>query len=223
MSVDRKGVKPNDMFWEYVQLQLYSSINYRKAERYIVKLLRKGLAEDLYYHSLNHMRDVCNAAEEIAHQEGVKGEDLFLLKTAALFHDAGFIHQYMNNEPIACEMAREVLPRYGYSKEQLDVIEGLIMATCVPQQPKNHLEEIICDADLDYLGRTDFHPISDSLRREFLAYNVVKNDKQWDEIQIKFLSAHKYFTASAKKMRTKLKLQHLEQVKERYAKDEYKV
>ena len=35
-------------------------------------------------------------------------------------------------------------------------------ATKIPQTPLTKLEEIICDADLDYLGREDFFEISRS-------------------------------------------------------------
>lgn len=221
MSKEAKGIEPNDTFWDYVDLELYSSINYKHAEKFIVKTLKEGLSPDLTYHNINHMVDVCAAAERIGKGEGIKGDELFLLKTAALYHDGGFVEQYANNEPIGARMAREALPDYGYSDAELDVIEELILATSVPQQPKNHLQEIICDADLDYLGRDDFYPISEGLKREFMAYGVVKDDRSWDELQIKFLSAHKYFTQTAIETREANKQQRLQEIKERFQRNEY--
>ena len=92
------GEKPNNVFWDYVNLELYSSLNYNKAEKYIVKLLESELSNDLHYHGIHHTKDVCEATQRIAKAEGIKGEDLFLLKTAALYHDAGFVRNYSNHE-----------------------------------------------------------------------------------------------------------------------------
>jgi len=221
MSKYGKGRLPNDAFWDYVDLELYSSINYKHAEKYIIKTLKAGLSKDLTYHNINHMVDVCAATERIAKGEGIKGEELFLLKTAALYHDGGFVEQYEKNESIGARMAREALPVYGYSDKELDTIERLILATSMPQQPKTLLEEIICDADLDYLGRDDFYPISNGLMSEFIAYGIVKDAKSWDELQIKFLTAHKYFTKTAIETREANKQLRLIEIKQRYKKNKY--
>jgi ligand-binding sensor domain-containing protein/class 3 adenylate cyclase/predicted metal-dependent HD superfamily phosphohydrolase len=222
LSIDGKGEEPNDMFWEYVDLSLYSSINYHKAEKFIIKTLKDGLSPDLFYHNLDHMQDVCAAVTRLGKLEGIKGEELFLLRTAALYHDAGFVEQYRANEPLGAKMARETLPKYGYSEDQIKLVENLILSTKVPQQPNTHLEQIICDADLDYLGRDDFHPIADNLCKEFTAYGVVAGEKSWDELQVKFLNSHSYFTPSAIKTRRAKKLEHLEFVKQRLSRGNYK-
>lgn len=215
LSIDGKGIEPNEKFWKYVDLILYSSINYRKAEKFIVKMLKDKLPHNLHYHSLPHTLDVCQAIERIAIMEGVVGEEMFLLKSAALYHDSGFIEQYEKNEEIGAAMAQEALHQFGYTSEQIELIKQLILATSVPQQPKTHLEQIICDADLDYLGRDDFHEIADKLKRELLERNKIQTDKQWDEIQVKFLEAHTYFTQSAKDMRQEKKMLNLQEVKRR--------
>ncbi len=215
LSVDGKGIEPNELFQKYVDLHIYSSINYRKAEKYIVEKLRKELPENLYYHDLRHTTDVCAAVERLALMEGVEGDDIFLLKTAALYHDAGFVHQYANNEDIGAEMAKDVLPRFGYTQEQIDKIGRLIRATKVPQKPKTHLQQIICDADLDYLGGDEFHIIANNLKRELMERDVLSSDKQWDELQVKFLEAHTYFTKTAIELRRNNKLARLDEVKER--------
>ena len=98
----------------------------------------------------------------------------------------------------------------------------MIYATIIPHDPKNKLEQIICDADLDYLGRDDFFEISETLRRELRDHGKIKSDRLWDEIQVKFLTQHKYFTKSAKKMRDAKKAEHLEAIKKRLELDQYK-
>ena len=222
LSERGNGITPNKKFREYIDLHLYSSINYKKAERHIMKILKEKLPPTLHYHSIKHTYDVVQAVERIAIMEGVLDEDIFVLKSAATYHDAGFVEEYDKNEPIGAKMAEDILPKYGYTPEQIEQVKELIYATIIPHQPKNKLEKIICDADLDYLGRDDFYEISDSLRRELRDHGKINSDRLWDEIQVKFLTQHKYFTKSAIKMRTAKKEEHLQAIKARLKKDQYK-
>lgn len=222
LSEKGEGIYPNERFHEIVNLHHYSSINYYKAERHIMKLLEQKLAKELHYHSIAHTKDVVSAAERIALLEGVTDEGLFLLKSAATYHDAGFVEQYDHNEPIGVRLAQEILPKYGYNQTHIDTIKELIYVTTIPHQPKNLLEEIICDADLDYLGRDDFHEIADRLRRELREHGKISSDRMWDKIQVKFLTEHKYFTKTAKSMRDKKKEQNLKAVLVRLEENNYK-
>ncbi len=221
LSKDADGTIPNQKFKDYVNLHIYSSINYRKAERHIMRILEEKLSPKLHYHGIHHTYDVVDAVERIAIMEGVLDEDIFVLKSAATYHDAGFVEQYDNNEPIGARMASEILPKYGYTPEQVKIVEELIYATRIPHKPNNLLEEIICDADLDYLGRDDFFEISDTLRRELRDHGKINSDRLWDEIQVKFLTQHKYFTKSAIKLRQEKKMKHLEIIKQRLKEDNY--
>lgn len=222
LSVDGNGVIPNDRFHKIVNLHHYSSINYYKAERFIMKKLEAELSVKLHYHSIEHTRDVVKAVERIALSENVTDEGLFLLKTAATYHDAGFVEQYDKNEPVGVRMAAEILPKYGYTPEHIEIIENLIYVTSVPHKPTNLLEEIICDADLDYLGRDDFHEIADRLRLELREHGKINSDRQWDEIQIKFLGQHTYFTETSINTRRQKKLQNVEEIKARLLRNEYR-
>lgn len=221
LSVNGEGIYPNDRFQQIVNLHHYSSINYYKAERHIMKVLEKGLSTKLHYHSIEHTKDVVRAVERIALSEGVTDEGLFLLKSAATYHDAGFVEQYDKNEPVGARLAEEILPKYGYTEQHIQTIKELIFVTQIPHQPKNNLEEIICDADLDYLGRDDFHEIADRLRRELREHGKIDSDRKWDEMQVGFLKMHKYFTETSIKTRLEKKLKNLEEVKVRLEKDEY--
>lgn len=222
LSVKGEGLTPNSRFQEIVNLHLYSSINYYKAERHIMRLLEKHLPKTLHYHSVSHSTDVVKAVEKIALSENVTDECLFLLKSAATYHDAGFVEEYDNNEPIGARLAGEILPKYGYTDEHINKIKDLIFVTKIPHTPKNHLEEIICDADLDYLGRSDFHEIADKLRLELREHGKINSDRQWDEIQVGFLKTHKYFTKTSIKTRKKKKMENLKEVELRLVKNEYK-
>ena len=221
LSVNLEGRAPNENFFKLLSTNLANRINYKDAGQHIIKLLSEFLPDQLTYHNIHHTINVCSSVERIGKLEGVEDEQIDLLKTAALFHDAGFIRRYDNNEEIGVEIAREVLPQYGYSKKQIEVVARLILATKIPQQPTDLLEQIMCDADLDYLGRNDFHMIADSLRQEMVDQGKITTRHQWDEIQIKFLEKHAYFTNSTIKRRGEKKLIHLQEVKDRYAANNY--
>ena len=221
LSEDGRGIVPNEAFHKLVNLHFYSKISYSKAERFIMSKLLSELNPKLHYHSYYHSKDVTRQAERIAIGEGITDEDLFLLKTAASYHDAGFIKQYEKNESIGAQMAEEILPNFGYSTAQIKRIKELIYVTEVPHNPKNKLEEIICDADLDYLGRDDFHEISDKLRRELKEHGKINSDRLWDEMQIKFLEQHRYFTKTSIETRRPKKIQNYLEVKERFERNEY--
>ena len=111
------------------------------------------------------------------------------------------------------DIAAEYLPDFGYTPEQIEKIRGMIMATKIPQSPKNHLEEIICDADLDYLGRDDFFAIGDKLFAELNMYGIIDSENDWNKLQVTFLEKHNYFTKSAIKNRKAKKEEHLQLIK----------
>lgn len=190
-------------------------MDFQKAKEYAIRRIDTELNETLYYHGSHHTRDVVAACERLAGLEKVEGENLELLLTAAWFHDLGFIEQYQKNEPIAARMAEEVLPGFGFSPEQVKIVQGCILATQIPQIPATHLERIICDADLDYLGRDDAYIIAHSLRMEWIKNGVFGESLvDWYNLQIRFLSAHSYHTQAAIRTRQGKKLQALSQIKE---------
>jgi len=178
----------------------------------ILNKLKNELSSNLFYHSIYHTLDVYNCAESIAKEEGVNDSDLKLLLVAAIFHDAGYLKQNKDHEELSCGIAREYLPLYQYSKKDIDIICGIIMATKIPQQPKTHLEEIICDADLNYLGRNDFFSIGEYLYNEMIAFGYIKNKDEWNKIQLEFMQQHHFFTATAIKHNQSLKDKNLKEV-----------
>lgn len=189
-------------------------MQYEKAKTFILDKLQHELPQHLSYHSVGHVQDVCQAATEIARQEGIAGEDLTLLLTAALFHDSGFLFGAAEHEKKSCELVRQYLPGLDYTSEQIEKICGMIMATRIPQTPHNLLEEVLADADLDYLGRDDFFVIGDRLYEELAMYGIVNDRKDWNELQIRFLENHHYFTETAIQSRKAKKEEHLQSIKE---------
>jgi putative nucleotidyltransferase with HDIG domain len=174
---------------------------YRKLRWDILHQLSVGLHPNLTYHGIHHTVDVLEVCNGYIRRLKLKGNDASLLRIGALAHDIGFMHTYKNHEEKGVEIISKLMESYDFSNEEIDVVSGLIMATKVPQNPRNLLEEILCDADLDYLGRLDFDPISESLYEEFMLNKIVSNRNEWNQVQIRFLENHHYHTAFANKYR----------------------
>ncbi len=209
LSIDGTGLKPNKIFT--VRLGL---VRFDDLEEHVLNLLENNLPDKLYYHNLKHTIDVTVQVELIGRQEGISDEEMLLLKTAALFHDTGFIRTYKNHEEAGAEIAKEILPKFDYSEEQIEKICKLILITKLPPKPNTLLEQVICDADLDYLGRVDFIPVSETLFRELKEHNIIEDDiNKWNEIQIKFIEGHQYFTETAKRLRDVNKNNQLESIR----------
>ncbi|MDA3866411.1 MAG: HD domain-containing protein [Salinivirgaceae bacterium] len=209
LSKQNMGFHPNDDF--YTKLAF---IRFDDLEEEILDLLEKRLPTNMHYHNLKHTIDVVTQVELIGRKEDVTDNEMLLLKTAALFHDVGFIHGYKDHELLGIKMAKEILPRYNYSEGQIEQVSDIVFSTKLPPNPSNKLEAIICDADLDYLGRADFIPVSQMLFKEFVEHGVIPDDYyKWNQIQIKFIDSHQYFTETAKSLRDVNKKKQLSNIR----------
>ena len=189
-------------------------MDYKGVKKYILNRLRNELDSNYTYHGVHHTLDVFKSVSHLCKKEKVNRKNTILLKTAALFHDSGFLFVYKGHEEKSCELASEILPDYHYSPHDIEIIRGMIMSTQIPQSPRNELEEIICDADLDYLGRDDFEPIAASLFQELANCKMVTDVDTWNNIQVNFIEAHQYFTQTNKATREDKKQGHLLKLKE---------
>lgn len=185
-------------------------MDFEAAKSYALDILENHLSANLYYHSAMHTRDdVVPATVWLAQQENIKDADTFLLLTAAWYHDLGYVTGVDDHETRSKRLAAQVLPRFGYTPEQIATIQRLIEATRVPQQPKTHLEEIIADADLDTLGRPDFFETSYLLYIELLSLGQRITPWEWVDRQLNFLQTHTYFTTTAKTKREPVKQENI--------------
>jgi uncharacterized protein len=175
---------------------------FEQARQYAIHRLENELSPALLYHGIAHTRDdVVPAAERLASVEGIQGESLSLLLTAAWFHEIGYVEQAIHHELIGARIARQVLPSFGYRDSEVEIVRWAILSTALPQSPTSLLEEILVDADLDVLGREDFMQRNKDLRRELALLGKEFTDEEWYTRQLKFVQEHQYFTASARSAR----------------------
>ena len=166
---------------------------------FVLDLLNKNLSKFLFYHDPEHTLYVMDKVIEIGAAENCTEAEMDLLSTAALWHDTGYIYAYVGHEEESCILAKAYLPAYGYSSDDIYAICGMIMATKIPQSPQNKLEEIIADADLEYLGSANAGKIAENLFKELQHLNPLLTHDQWNETQISFLKHHRFFTRFCKK------------------------
>lgn len=183
-------------------------------QKSIIDRLNKELPKQLHYHSPAHTLRVLEKAEIIAKHENVSKRDIKLIKIAALFHDSGFIKSSVNHEELSCLIAKEYLKNKPLREGEIDKICGMIMATKIPQNPQNQLEEILADADLEYLGTEDFEKTSGCLFKELKLMNPGLTEEKWNKIQVEFIEKHTYFTSYGKKHLSETKEKHLATLKD---------
>lgn len=181
----------------------------------VINDLERNLPAYLTYHNCDHTKLVLKKVVFIGEMEKVSDEELFLLKVAALYHDTGYMKSNENHEAESCRIAEKELTESGFEKTEIDQLCGMIMATRIPQEPKAHLEGILADADLEYLGTPEFEIISNKLYTEMKHFRPGLTLKQWYELQIKFFTLHHYHTNYCRIYREPYKLINLEDLQEK--------
>ena len=165
----------------------------------VKQIFNENAPPENVYHNLSHTTEVVTAVKEIAADEGVGDDDLEILLIAAWFHDSGYVKTCKGHEEVSVEYVREFLQSIKYPEDKIKEIESLISTTKMPQSPKNHLEEILCDADLHHIGMKGFEEKGDLLRLEYeKRCKEVCTDQKWLEISLKFINQHHFFTRYAK-------------------------
>ena len=165
----------------------------------VKQIFNENAPPENVYHNLSHTTEVVSAVKEIAAAEGVGDDDLEILLIAAWFHDSGYVKTCKGHEEVSVEYVREFLQSIKYPEDKIKEIESLISTTKMPQSPKNHLEEILCDADLHHIGMKGFEEKGDLLRLEYeKRCKEVCTDQKWLEISLKFINQHHFFTRYAK-------------------------
>lgn len=188
-------------------------MNFELAKNFILKKLERELDPRLTYHSIAHTLDVMDSAVRIAEMEKVSPPEIILLKTACLYHDSGMLITYKGHEEASIMIIEETLPGFGFTRDEISLIKQMILSTKLPQNAGVHLDQILCDADLDYLGRNDFYMIAHRLKYEWEVLDIKHTTLiEWYQIQKEFLSNHRYFTPSAINLRQEGKMENLRQI-----------
>lgn len=192
-------------------------MEFYRSKQYIINRLHNELDPKLVYHDLEHTLNVYHAAQELAKLENVNEHSTLLLLTAALYHDSGMLIDYENHEEESVLICEKELPKFDYTDEEIKIIVRMIRKTKLLEKADCILENILCDSDLDYLGRDYFFIRSTKLLYEWKLmrkhnYNLVK----WLKVQVNFLENHHYYTKSAQLLREETKQKTAKEIRELY-------
>ncbi len=186
---------------------------FQSAAGYAINLLQRKLLPAFTYHSVEHTLEVVSQCGRLAELEGIDEERRKLLMLAAYFHEVGLTEISKTDlesfeagravhEETAVEVARQVLPTYGFGPEELETIARLIMATKWSRTPGDVLEQIISDADMSSLGQTidQFMHTSEILLAELRAFGNEIEEVGWYEGQKELVETYTFHTASARRL-----------------------
>lgn len=169
------------------------------SEDYVKNLFKDRLSSDYTYHNLEHTIQVVDKIKILAKAENVGPEDTENLLLAGWFHDLGYISDCENHEEESRKAIQDFLRQNQFSEERIQKIGELILATDKFYKPKNHLEEVIKDADLYHLASDDYFRICENLRQEIKEVHHQKFSKlKWAELNISFFAKHQFYTKFAK-------------------------
>lgn len=169
------------------------------SEDYAKNLLKDKLSSAYTYHNLDHTIQVVDKIKILAKEENISPEDTENLLLAGWFHDLGYVDNADNHEEESRKIASDFLKQHQFPEERIAKIGELILATDKFYKPKNHLEEVIKDADLYHLASDDYFRICENLRQEIKEVHHQKFSKQqWSELNIVFFSKHQFYTKFAK-------------------------
>ncbi len=190
-----------------------------KVEVYTKSILENEIPEKYVYHDNYHTVRVVEAAKMIGRESGLSEEDIEVLTIAAWFHDTGYKNGCQGHESISAEIAKSFLTKENYPEEKIAKVEGCIVATKMPQNPQNLLEQVLCDADLHHLACNDYGDMSQKMHKEVEHMKNQKIDSDsWNEMNYLFFKDHQFFTPYAKTHLQPIKEQNLQLIKKAYKK-----
>ncbi|MCX6169001.1 MAG: hypothetical protein NTX65_06670 [Ignavibacteriales bacterium] len=172
----------------------------QKVEDYVLFILTERTPIQNRYHSVAHTQDVVNSSIEIGIGENLTPDEMEIVQISAWFHDIGYIDKSEGHEEISAMYASNFLSEENYPADRIEAVIGSIIATKVPQKPKNKLEKIICDSDLNHIGRKVFFERNDLFRIEYEnQINRKLSEYEWITKTIDFITRHHFFTEYALK------------------------
>ena len=195
LSVDLHGI-PNRRFFTKLQLLKLKDLEERVSER-----IASNHLLNLHFHKKEFFRRVYNQTELLGRSENLSDDEMLLAQAAAILLYSGLSEIYENFENRSAEIARSILPEFGFDERQTERIFNLILATKEPFQPQNNIEAVLIDARMEFIGRIDY------LTQVKLLYLEMKNMTK-DFSKEKFIRKQKslikefnYFTLAAQRLR----------------------
>lgn len=190
---------------------------YKQTEEYVINLYEQMPNANLLYHNLGHTREVVERTNEIAAHYQVSETDMLILFVAAWFHDTGYLFTgAKGHEEESIRVMKNFMHLQDNDPELIDAIAGCIIATKAPRDPRNLLQEIICDADTYHLGTKEFKETNKKVLQECILVTGRDIDKkEWNEKTLEMLDAHRYYTAYCQNLLDEKKKSNMKKLKKK--------
>lgn len=190
---------------------------YQKALLQIKEFVENYFADNLnpnrLYHNLQHTQEVVEWVSQIAGHYRLDSKSLFIIQAAGWFHDLGYLEDPNNPEKRGSRIAEKLLSEIQIDADLMKSIKSCILSTRIPQQPKTFMEQVVCDANMFYLGLEDFDQRSKLIRKELILITGKKISKEeWKQRNIELLQNHRFKTDYAKQTLTSQQKKNLEQL-----------
>ena len=187
---------PNRKF--HVKMQI---IKLQDIEDIVIKMFDDEASPNLYFHNSVLIKNICSQVDLIANAEKLQEEDYVNVKLAAAFLLTGYITDYEKPMEQSIRIVDEVLPVYGFSRENCDAVNRIIRNSYT-DNPETVPDNILHDALYDYMGRIDYIRLSEKLLRELSEYGKHVNRNKWVGIQKQQLIDHEFRTNTARLLRS---------------------
>ena len=183
----------------------------QKAMDYVTGLMAERLPATMTFHNMQHTLDVSDAVQLICTEEKLTPVECLVVQMAAVFHDSGYLFTYSGHEEASMGIAGTYLLQESWTAGMIDEVVSCIAATKMPQNPKNRIQEVICDADMYHFTRKDYPEYAARLKTEWGHHlNKHADDLEWDKSNLAVLCSHRYFTKYAQTFWQPLKQQNIQ-------------
>ena len=203
---------------------MQTSVIIDAAHQYVTTQYREHPHPNLVYHNLEHTKQVVAAVAQISAHYRLQDTDLLVVYIAAWFHDLGYLlGESKTHEEKGAALARDFLNVQKVPLNIQEQVTACIMATKMPQEPHNLLEEIVCDADLFNFGTKDFKKRTKVLHEEMeLTHNKDIPGAIWTAETLRLLEEHHFHTAYCQALLQEQKEENISWLKKRLEKQEDK-
>lgn len=172
----------------------------KEAEKYVRKLLDEKLSDKIEFHTFDHAKSVIDNSEFIGKNSNLTDDEINIVKLCAWFHDVGYIFKVEGHEEESANIVTDFLTSKGIDDSIITQVKNCILATRTPQQPKDLISKVLCDADLMHLSDDDYFEKIEKMRNEWIKLTEKKISKRkFHSTSLKFFETHNYHTDFAKK------------------------
>jgi predicted metal-dependent HD superfamily phosphohydrolase len=185
-----------------------------KIRQFVKKRYADSPVKELRFHTFGRCRKLVKAAALLAGPLHLNAEDHFILMAAAWLHDIGYTENPMDHETAGQRISRQLLSSLRVEENLIGQINELLMTTPGFHDPLDQLEEIWSDAGTYYLAKRSFFRWNELQRREQSALQAKNiNKAEWALESVCWITAHQYFTATARNLLEERKQRNLTKLK----------